>query len=794
MNTLDGGKHIRTLELDKILDMLCEYTASGDAADAVRGILPMTDPSLVKTELSMTDAAFTLSAKFGSPVFSRISNPEVNLGRCQVGATLNCGELLGIAEVLRQTKSLKQWHRQCENADTPLLGFFSSLNQCSALLSEITDAIISQDEIADNASAELYSIRRKIRTAQDRVRQILEKITRSSTLQKYLMEPIITMRNGRFVVPVKSESRQHIQGLVHDTSSSGATLFVEPMSVVEANNEIKLLQESELREIDRILSSLSASCAEYADDIRTDFEIIKTLNIYFAKAALGAEMNAVVPAISDNRVIKLKKARHPLISKDYVVPIDIDLGENYKSLIITGPNTGGKTVSLKTLGLLTLMAACGLMIPAGAGSVVSVFDNVLADIGDEQSIEQNLSTFSSHITNIIRILEVAGGNSLVLLDELGSGTDPAEGAALAIALIGRLRDKGCLLAATTHYSELKIYALNTPDTENGCCEFDIDTLRPTYKLLIGIPGRSNAFAISERLGMDGGILEKAKSLLTGEDKQFDDVVDRLERSRLEYEKKSETLNKNNQEIEQLKKEITVIKGSIEKDRDRQLKQAAEQAKKVVTTAKEQAEALIEELDSIRKQKDHGDFSSLAAAAKTQLKGKLERLSDTADPVVPKKDDNYKLPRPLKIGDGVIVSDIDKKGTVISISGKTVTVQAGIMKMRINEDNLRLDLGGEKPVFKTGSINRTIKSNTQRDSSSELNLRGMMTDEAIMVLDSFIDNCVMGNIKTLTIIHGKGTGALRKAVTAHLRGHSSVKSHRLGTFGEGESGVTIAELK
>ena len=585
--------------------------------------------------------------------------------------------------------------------------------------------------------------------------------------------------------------------MVHDTFSSGSTLFIEPSAVVEANNEIRVLEGKEQDEIQRILQALSAECATFGDSIISSYQLAITLNLYFCKANLAARMNANQPEVTDSGVIRLNKARHPLIDKNKVVPVDIHLGEQFTTLVVTGPNTGGKTVTLKTLGLLTLMTMSGLLIPVGDNSVISIFEEVLVDIGDEQSIEQSLSTFSAHMTNIVSILKQASFRSLVLLDELGSGTDPVEGAALAISVLENLRGRGCRIAASTHYAELKIYALETEKVENACCEFDVATLQPTYRLLVGVPGRSNAFAISSRLGLDEKIIDHAKSLIATDSKRFEDVIDKLEESRQGLEQEKTALSEKNREIEQYKEEIKKLKNSLNSSKERETELARMQARKMLSDIQSRALSLMEELEEIKKSKDKEEFSKLVGAAKSQLKGKLQKLEDAANPVQDQERETYVLPRKLKIGDSVQLIDVGSKGKVISDADKKgrYQIQSGYMKIWVEESNIRLldnHSGTNKQTV--GKATRTVKNKVERDAKTEIDLRGYTVDEALMDLDMFIDNAVMTNVNVISIIHGKGTGVLRTAVQAHLKKHKSIKSFRLGVFGEGESGVTIAELK
>ncbi len=786
-------KHFRALELDKIIAKLMEKVVIDKARERVEAIEPSYSFEEVKRLIEQTSDALMLSLRFGAPRFVNLKDPETYIKRCKAGGVLSNSELLSIASILRQTRSLCDWKGQTE-VHSCLDELFEVLCSHRQVEERIFSAIISEEEIADTASDELFSIRRKIKNLQMRTRDQLDKMIRSPLYQKYLQDPVVTIRDGRFVLPVKAEHRGEVPGLVHDTSASGATLFIEPASVVEADNEVRVLRSQEQDEIDRILSELSSLVAEIAEDVVADFDYCVILNIIFAKSELALDMKAATPEITSEGSLILKKARHPLISKEAVVPVDINLGESFHSLIITGPNTGGKTVTLKTIGLFTLMTFCGLLIPAAEGSRIPVYDRVLVDIGDEQSIEQSLSTFSAHMKNIIYILRHTTEHSLVLLDELGSGTDPVEGAALATAILERFRSLGCSLAATTHYAELKMYALQTDGVENACCEFDVKTLQPTYRLLIGVPGRSNAFAISKRLGLSQSIINSAEDLVSSENKRFEEVVDSLEASRQRFESEENKLSLQNREIERMKGELKRERKLLEQEKEREIQQAREQARKIVEDVRARSQQLIEELDELRKQKEREEFSSKTFQAKAGLKGKITKLYDLANPVTERKNSHYVLPRPLKKGDTVLIFDIDKKGTVLQEVDKSgnVLVQAGIIKSRVPIVNLRLL--DEKPVRFQGKTTRTVRSKAERQVSSELDLRGETVEEALMDLDMFIDNALLSGIHQLNIIHGKGTGTLRKAVQEHLKHHPSIRTYRLGVYGEGESGVTIAELK
>lgn len=785
------NRHYKTLELDKILKLLADQTSIDDANEMALSLEPQFELEKVKKLLKQTDDAVVLSGKYGTPSFGGAKNCANALRRAEAGGCLSTGELLQIAETLRIIRSVKEWHSKFASIETTLDGYFSGLVSNKFLEEKITTAIISEDEISDKASSTLADIRRKIRTASSKAREVLDKIIHSTQYLKYLQDAIVTQRDGRYVVPVRSECRGNVPGLVHDTSASGATVFIEPMGVVQANNDIKLLRSKEDDEIERILFEFSANAGDFADAIIASYKNLAILNFVFAKANLAYNMRASMPIMNDRGIVDLKQARHPIIDKDKVVPVDIVLGKNFDTLVITGPNTGGKTVTLKTLGLLTLMAMCGLLVPCADNSELSVFRRVLVDIGDEQSIEQSLSTFSAHMTNIIQIIKLANSGSLVLIDELGAGTDPVEGAALAISILEKLRDKHAKIASTTHYAELKEFALRTEGVENACCEFDVTTLRPTYRLLIGVPGKSNAFAITKRLGMDDEIVERAKELVSSESRQFEDVVGTLEKRRQSLEKQIENANrltaKANTEKQKAENEIRRAKENAE----REIERAKQEAQRIISRTRAQADALVEELDKARKAKD------MSAEARAKLKKNLNTMENNADPVMKKQSDSekYKLPRPLKVGDSVLIFDIDKNATVLAPPTKDgmVLVQAGIIKTRVKIDNLRL-IKEKKQQPPQYSAKRNVHSTLDVRPTTEVDVRGETAFDAIMIVDKAIDNAVLMNINQLTIIHGKGTGVLRREIQSFLRTHKAVKSFRLGVFGEGESGVTIVELK
>ena len=776
-----------SLELNKILEMLAEQTSFEDARTAALETEPSAGLFDVNELLRETYDAHALTGRFGAPAFGNIHNMTNSLRRAEAGAVLTPIELLRCASLLHSIRAAVDWRSKSASVETCLDMRFNALTANKYLETKITSSILSEDEIADNASPELASIRKKIAAASSKIRERLDKLIHSQSMQKYLQDSIVTIRSGRFVIPVKAEYRSAVSGLVHDTSSSGATVFIEPMSVVEANNDIRILHSKEQAEIDRILAELSAELGAYADQISQSYKVLTELNVIFAKAHLAYKMKASMPVMNNEGRIFLKKARHPLIPSDKVVPTDIELGKDFDTLVVTGPNTGGKTVSLKTTGLLTLMAMCGLMIPAADNSELSVFENILVDIGDEQSIEQSLSTFSAHMTNIKRIIEQADDKSLVLIDELGAGTDPVEGAALAEAIIERLRSQGARIAATTHYAELKSYALDTAGVENACCEFDVATLRPTYKLLIGMPGRSNAFAISERLGISSEVVDRARELVSAENSKFEDVVSKLEKSRNELDKRvreAEEIKAQAQaELERARQESEKIIAESQKELD----SAKQQAEGIITKARAQVYGVLDEIEAIRRKKD------VTADEKAKLKADIKNMEDAADPIKEASNEGYVLPRPLKVGDLVLIFDIDKKATVLETGKDSVLVQAGIIKTRVPLSNLRL-LKQEKVKVPQRSVTRTIRSDMKRTASAEVDVRGENAIDAVMEVDRAIDAAVMQGLHQITIIHGKGTGVLRKEIQAHLRKHPLVRTFRIGVFGEGDSGVTVAEFK
>lgn len=781
------NRHYKALELDKILNLLANETSIPDAHDMALKIEPAWGLFEVQELLNQTVDAHMLIARYGAPSFGGISNVANALRRAQAGGCLSTTELIKIAQALRVIRGIKEWRNKSASVKTAIDNHFESLTTNKFLEEKINTCIIGEDELSDNASTTLYDIRRKIRVAQSKAREVLDKIIHSSTYQKYLQDAIVTQRDGRYVVPVKSECRGNVAGLVHDTSASGSTVFIEPMGVVQANNDIRVLESKEKAEIERILYELSATCGTHADEIIESYNFTVELNIIFSKAQLAYKMKASVPKMNDKGIIDLKQARHPLIPEKSVVPTDITLGKDFDTLVITGPNTGGKTVSLKTIGLLTLMAMCGFMIPASDNSELSTFRRVLVDIGDEQSIEQSLSTFSAHMTNIIGILKLANRSTLALIDELGAGTDPVEGAALAVSILEKLRSRGAKIASTTHYAELKEYALRTDKVENGCCEFDVKTLRPTYKLLIGVPGKSNAFAISKRLGMEDEVVDRARELVSSESRQFEDVVETLEERRQSLDI---LLKQTKDELEKARIDREKAHAELERakrDAQREIEKSKHEASVLLSKTKAQAYALIDELEKAQKAK------SMSMEDRAKLKKNMRDLEDTADPVKQQNNGSYKLPRELKIGDKVLIFDIDKKAEVLELPEKgQVLVQAGIIKTRVPLSNLRL-LNDEKVTVPKRPERKVTKTVSAR-AETEIDLRGQTAIEAIIAVDQAIDTAILTNTHQLTVIHGKGTGVLRAEIHRHLKTHKAVKKFRLGTFGEGESGVTIVELK
>ena len=785
-------KSAATLELPAILAMLARHAVSDAAKERALAVSPSTDAATVKRLLAETSAARGMMVKRGGPSFSGVKDVRASLSRADMGGCLNIRELMDIAGVLgaaRQARSYAAGDGR-GNEKTCIDGLFNSLITNRFLEDKITGSIAGEDELADAASPELASIRRLIRAASARVRDALQKIISSPSYAKALQDPIITTRSERYVVPVKAEFKNAVPGLVHDVSASGATLFIEPMAAVKANNELRELRAREKAEVERILMELSADCAEHADDITRDFGILVSLDLIFAKAKLSYEYDGMEPEISE-RAVALRRVRHPLLPKDTAVPIDLELGGDYDTLVITGPNTGGKTVTLKTIGLMCAMAACGLHLPVADGSCVPVFDAVLADIGDEQSIEQSLSTFSSHMTNIVRILNECGPNTLILFDELGAGTDPTEGAALAISIIEYARARGAVIAATTHYAELKVYATTAKGVMNASCEFDVATLRPTYRLLVGIPGKSNAFAISERLGVPAEIIADAKGRVGTESASFEATIEKLESVRQALERDRDEAQRKLREAEENRKESAKIKIELSMRLEKAELKAKRDAERIIAEARETAEAAFAEIDEMRARMNDEEDHRAANEARAALRRRLNEAEESfaEKPAMP--EEKRGPTRPAVVGDTVELLSMGVKAEVTGINKDgSLSLRAGIMNVTARQEEVRVtEAQPKKKVASTG--NTTFR---QAAVAPELDLRGMETLEAIPVMERYIDSAVMGKLHTVTIIHGKGTGALRQAVQQALRKNKAVKSFRLGRYGEGETGVTVVELK
>ncbi len=792
------NKYYKKLELDKVLELLAEQTVSDSCREKALKLKPVSDYDTVMAELQKTDDAFTLSAKFGTPAFRKIKDISGSLKRAETGSMLSFRELLDTAAVLRVTASLCDWFSQCENMETSISEYFRGLFPVKALEQRISESIISEEEMSDAASAELASIRRRIARQGQNIREQLDGMIKNKNTRSYLQDAVVTMRDGRYVVPVRSEHKNDVPGLVHDTSATGQTFFIEPMSVVEANNEIRVLKAREQAEIERITRELSAQIGGNSAAISENFRLAQILELYFAKANLGAKMKAITPKIVRDPKVILKNARHPLLDRDTAVPISVEIGENYDCLIITGPNTGGKTVAIKTVGLLTLMTQCGLMIPAADGSVVGTFRRVFVDIGDEQSIEQSLSTFSSHITNVIGILNSADENSLALIDELGSGTDPVEGAALAVSILSRLKDRRVKVLATTHYQEVKMFALETEGVENASCEFDVETLKPTYRLIVGVPGKSNAFEISKKLGMDDGVISYAKELVSTENRRFEKIIDQLEQSRRELEQLRESVAVSERNAKLTESELKQKLSELEAQKEKELENARQRAMAIIEQTRAESNRLINELEDLKKIKDKEALRKGLSEAKSKTSNKLNRMQDDANPVVERKLENYVPPRPFRQNDTVKLADTGREGTLLTLPNikGDCYVQVGSVRVKTTAKNLRLveKKASAVPQKSSGKIKRSVTSNMARRGGMELDIRGRMGDEGVMEVERFLDGAIMAGLSQVVIIHGKGTGALREAVHGCLRRIPAVKSFRLGEYGEGEAGVTVVELK
>ena len=791
-------KALKTLEYNKIIDKLTEFAGSALAKEMCRNLQPSTDLYEIQALQKETSDALSRIYQKGAVSFRGVRDIRGSIKRLEIGAIIGINELLSICSLLEVCSKVKAYSRNDRDPDfeDSLEAMFQALQPLTPVSSEIRRCIASEEELNDDASPALFKIRRSMRQINDKVHAQLQTMVNGSA-RTYLQDAVVTMRNGRYCIPVKAEHRGQIPGMIHDQSSTGSTLFVEPMAVIKLNNDLRELELKEEKEIEMILATLSARCGEETEALRDDLDLLTKLDFIFARAQLSRSMNGTQPNFNEEGRILIKKGRHPLLDKKKVVPIDIQLGKDFELLIITGPNTGGKTVSLKTVGLFTLMGQAGLHIPAFDHSELSVFHEVFADIGDEQSIEQSLSTFSSHMTNTVSILKEADDRSLVLFDELGAGTDPTEGAALAIAILSNLHRRGSRVMATTHYSELKVFALSTPGVENGCCEFDVETLRPTYRLLIGVPGKSNAFAISQKLGLSQDIIEEAKTHLTKQDEDFEDLLADLEQKRVTIEQERDQINSYKEEIRELKQRLESKQEKLDLSRDKILREANEQARNILQEAKDYADT------TIRNFQKYGKAAGVSAKDMEKERGKLREKMSTVDKklsaknAAPKKSHKQLTAKDLHIGDSIKVLSLNLKGTVSTLPDAkgNLFVQMGILRSQVNIRDLeKLD----DTVITGGNFSKTgsgkIKMSKSASVSTEINLLGKTVDEAIMELDKYLDDAYIAHLPSVRIVHGKGTGALRKGVHNYLRRQKHVKSYRLGEFGEGDAGVTIVEFK
>ena len=792
-------KTLKTLEFDKIRTLLAECALTEGARGLCTALMPTDREEQICARQQRTEDSVRLIGAKGTPSFGEIKDISDACERAVKGASLTPRELLDVADLLRVCRRLLEYIRSNRLFETSLDEVFERLIPNRPLEDKITRSIISEDMIADEASPALADIRRKIRVLNIKIRDMLQRYTQNNEYSKYLQENIVTMRNGRYVIPVKVECKSEIKGLVHDTSSSGATLFIEPVAVVEANNELRELEAKEAHEIERILAEMSDDVAACSSSLLLNYRNITELAFVFACGELAFRMNAVRPAINKARRIELNRARHPLISKDKVVPVDISVGDGYDTVIVTGPNTGGKTVTLKTLGLLSLMAQAGLHIPADDGSSVCIFDIVLADIGDEQRIDHSLSTFSSHMVNIVSVLGELTDKTLVLFDELGAGTDPIEGAALAVAIIEKVREAGVICAATTHYAELKAYALNTEGVRNASCEFDIETLKPTYKLIIGTPGKSNAFAISEKLGLSANVVERAKSIVSADERNFEDVIEKLEQSRAEMEKQRAEATRLREEYERFKNESEKKYEKKLAEAEKILEDAHKKSTELLNTARASSEFVFDQLDKLKKARDSERLADELDEKRRNIRKHLRENEDKIDPVRKNEDENYVLPRALRKGDNVLIMNINKRAVVMSLPDKrdNVMVRAGLIDMRTSVKNLKLLEDDEINVItkdKKKVSTSDYSASRVREVSYEIDLRGKNGDEAWFLVDKYFDDASVAGLRTVHLIHGKGTGALKAALWKYLKTDSRVKSFRIGQYGEGDGGVTVVELK
>ncbi len=785
----------RILEFDKIINKLSSLAASSLGKELAAGLEPDTDYDRIIRLQKETQDGTSCIMRRGSPPLGGIHDIRASVKRAEIGGVINPGELLRIADTLRAGRNLKNYMDEGpEEEENTISSLVACIETNRRVEDKITRCIVSEDEISDHASPALYDARRKIKDLQNSIKDRLNDLVKSQKYQKFMQDTLVTMRGDRYVVPVKQEYRSEIPGLVHDASSSGATLFIEPMVVVEANNSIKQLRVKEQLEIERILSELSGEVAAIGESLKSNVSIFSQLDFIFAKAKLSVDYKCVCPVLNREKRISIKKGRHPLLDQKLVVPIDFWIGDKFKTLVVTGPNTGGKTVTLKTVGLFTLMAQAGLHIPAAEGTEMGVFQKVFADIGDEQSIEQSLSTFSSHMVNIVEILKHADDTSMVLFDELGAGTDPTEGAALAMSLLETLHQLGAISIATTHYSELKAYAISTKGVENASCEFDVKTLKPTYKLLIGVPGKSNAFAISRRLGLDEAIVERAKEFLSHDEIRFEDILHSIEKNRSIAENERIKAEKIRHEIEDLKKEMENQKGRLNQQRDRMLKEAREEARSILLKAREESSEILEKIKELEKERESEERRRVSQEMRQKLSGSINGLEASLSEAAIKKHGFVAPPKNLKPGDSVLIVNLNQKGSVISPPDKDgeAIIQAGIMKINVHVTNLKLIDEQEKEIRKYGS--GKIGMSKSKSISTEIDVRGYMLEEGLDTVDKYLDDAALAGLKEITIIHGKGTGVLRNGIHSLLKSNHHVKGYRLGRYGEGESGVTVVELK
>lgn len=794
-------KALKTLEYHKIIAKLMEYASCDSGKELCRNLVPSTDYHEIVLSLKETTDAVTRVRQKGNLSFGGVKDIRPSLKRLEVGSSLSIGEILSISSLLTASARAKAYgrHEDSELPDDSLEEFFRLLEPLTPVNTEIKRCIISEEEVSDDASPGLHQVRRSMRSINDKIHTQLNSILNAN--RSYLQDAVITMRDGRYCLPVKAEHKSQVSGMVHDQSSTGSTLFIEPMAIVKLNNDLRTLEIQEQKEIEMILADLSNQLAPYLEELEADFNIITKLDFIFAKAALAKHYKGSEPVFNTKGIINIKDGRHPLLDPEKVVPINVHLGRDFDLLIVTGPNTGGKTVSIKTVGLFTLMGQAGLHIPAFDGSELAVFEEVFADIGDEQSIEQSLSTFSSHMTNIVQILNQADSNSLCLFDELGAGTDPTEGAALAISILTFLHNMKCRTMATTHYSELKVFALTTPGVENACCEFNVETLRPTYRLLIGIPGKSNAFAISKKLGLPDYIIEDARTHLEAKDETFEDLLTHLEENRVTIEKERIKIEAYKREVEQLKNRLTQKEERLDENRDKMIRSAREEAQRILREAKDTADQTIRQINKLAK--DSGVNKELEAE-RSRLRSKLKDV-DSSLALRKEKSSSQKGidPKKLKLGDGVKVLSMNLNGTVSSLPNAKgdLYVQMGILRSLVNLSDLELlheesvsIPGGNGNAKRGGSGSSSTRISKSLSISPEINLIGMTTDEAIPQLDKYLDDAYLAHLPQVRVVHGRGTGALKNAVHKHLKKLKYVKEFRLGAFGEGDSGVTIVSFK